>query len=333
MSFWLDVAAFGLKALLIVIAVVAIVGLIAALRGGEKPEGPRLKVRSLDDRYDDYAEALADETMDKKARKARAKALKAADKAVRAAPQKKRVFVLNFKGDLGAHAVEHLRAEIDALLTTAKPGEDEVALRLESPGGTVTGYGLAAAQILRLRDKGLKTTACVDQVAASGGYMMACAADRIVAAPFAMVGSIGVVAQIPNVNKLLRKYDVDFEEITAGEHKRSVSIFGEITPAGREHFREKIDATHIAFKAFVARCRPKLDVSKVGDGDVWFGDEALSLGLIDEIGTSDDYLFRARADARIFEVTMMERPDFIRRLLGRFGMTSWPGTLGDVLRL
>jgi serine protease SohB len=261
--------------------------------------------------------------LDKKARKAfaatRKKGIKEAAKA-RAAG--KRVFVLAFKGDVRAHAVRRLGAEIDAVITTARPEVDEVVLRIESPGGTVTGYGLAAAQVMRLRERKIRVTASVDQVAASGGYLMACAADTIVAAPFAMIGSIGVVAQVPNLNRLLKRNDIDFEEMTAGEFKRSVSMLGEITPAGREHFRGKLDATHEAFKTFVAQRRPSLDIATVANGDVWLATEALDLGLVDALSTGDELLFRARADARLFEVFAEERKTVLRQLLGGLGFAA-----------
>ena len=145
---------------------------------------------------------------------------------------------------------------------------------------------------------------------------MASAADRIVAAPFAILGSIGVVAQIPNLNRLLKKNDIDFEEMTAGEFKRSVSIFGEITPAGREHFRGKLDATHDDVQGFRrARTALALDIEKVANGDTWLGREALALGLVDELATSDDYLFRARESARIYEISLQEPKSMLRRLL------------------
>ncbi len=174
--------------------------------------------------------------------------------------------------------MKRLGAEIDAILIAARPATDEAVIRIESPGGTVTGYGLAAAEILRLRERKIKVTASVDQVAASGGYMMACAADRIVAAPFAIVGSIGVVAPVPNLHRLLKKNEIDFEEITAGEFKRTVSVLGEITPAGREHFREKLDTTHEAFKAHVAQCRPNVDIARVANGDYWLAREGAGAG-------------------------------------------------------
>jgi serine protease SohB len=183
----------------------------------------------------------------------------------------------------------------------------------------VTGYGLAAAEILRLRDRKINVIASVDQVAASGGYMMACAADRIVAAPFAIVGSIGVVAPVPNLHKLLKKNEIDFEEITAGEFKRTVSVLGEITPAGREHFREKLDTTHQAFKDHVAQCRPKVDIARVANGDYWLAREALPLGLVDEIMTGDELLFRARDKARLYEVSTEARKTLLQQVLSGLG--------------
>ena len=263
MAFWLDIAAFALKALLIVAAVGGLAVLIARLaRSGEaKDKDKEIKVRSLNERYDDMRDAMNGALLDKKERKALArtgkKEAKAAVKARRGQEPGKRIYVLAFKGDMRASAVKRLGSEIDAVLIAARPGTDEAVIRIESPGGTVTGYGLAAAEILRLREHKIKVTASVDQVAASGGYMMACAADRIVAAPFAVVGSIGVVAPVPNLHRLLQKNEIDFEEMTAGEFKRTVSVLGEITPAGREHFRGKLDSTHEAFKAHVAAMPPE----------------------------------------------------------------------------
>lgn len=323
MNFWLDVAQFALKAALIVIALGALVAFVALLaarvRGGGQPIEPRLTVRSLDERYDAMADAINAELLDKKALKALAKARERAAKAAQKSVARKRIFVLDFKGDLRARAVRRLAAEIDAVLAVARPGTDEVAIKLESPGGTVTGYGLAAAEIMRLTSRKVKVTVCVDQVAASGGYLTACAADRIVAAPFALVGSIGVVAQVPNLHRLLKKNDIDYEEMTAGEFKRSVSVLGEITPAGREHFRGKLDATHEAFKRFVQERRPSLDIAKVGDGDVWLGSEALGLGLVDALMTSDEFLFAARSEARLFEIAAQQRKTLAQQLFGGLG--------------
>jgi serine protease SohB len=165
-------------------------------------------------------------------------------------------------------------------------------------------------------------TASVDQVAASGGYMMAAAADRIVAAPFAIVGSIGVVAGVPNVHRLLKKNEIDFEEMTAGEFKRSVSVLGEITPAGREHFREKLEDTHGAFKAHVARCRPGVDIGRIANGDTWLASEAVALGLVDEILTGDELLFRARETAKLYEVTTEVKKTLMQQVFSGFGAAA-----------
>jgi serine protease SohB len=340
MAFWLDVAAFALKSLAVVAALgglAAFVAILAWRMRGERPDEPRLIVRSLNERYEAMRDAIADRLVDKKGRKALAKArkkeAKAAARAAAERPEGKRVYVLTFKGDLRASAVKTLASEIDAVLMVARPETDEAVVRVESAGGAVAGYGLAAAQLMRLRGRKVKVTACVDQVAASGGYLMACAADRIVAAPFAVLGSIGVVAQVPNLHRLLKKNDIDFEEMTAGEFKRSVSVFGEITPAGREHFRGKLDSTHEAFKRFVQQCRPGVDIARVGDGDVWLGDEALALGLVDALSTSDELLFSARGEARLFEVAVEQRKSLLQQILGGLGVAARSALEGAAARL
>jgi serine protease SohB len=322
MAFWLDIAAFALKALLIVAAIGGLALLIARLARSSEPKDQEIKVRSLNERYDDMRDALNAELLDKKARKALVKVRKREAKARRGDDAGKRIYVIGFKGDMRASAVKRLGHEIDAVLTVARRGTDEVLLRLESPGGTVTGYGLAAAEILRLRERKVKVTASVDQVAASGGYMMACAADRIVAAPFAVVGSIGVVAPVPNLHRLLKKNEIDFEEMTAGEFKRSVSVLGEITPAGREHFRGKLEDTHGAFKHFVQQCRPNVDIDRVANGDHWLASEAIGLGLVDELSTGDEYLFRARDGARLYEVSTEARKTLVQQILSGIGVSA-----------
>jgi serine protease SohB len=330
MAFWLDIAAFLVKALIIVAAIGGLAVLIARLARSAEPKDQEIKVRSLDERYDDMRDAMNGALLDRRERKAlartRKKEAKAAAKARRGREPGKRIYVLTFKGDIRASAVKRLGAEIDAVLIAARPETDEAVIRIESPGGTVTGYGLAAAEILRLREGKIKVTASVDQVAASGGYMMACAADHIVAAPFALVGSIGVVGPVPNLHRLLQKNEIDFEEITAGEFKRTVSVLGEITHAGREHFRGKLDATHEAFKAHVVQCRPNLDIARVANGDYWLAREALPLGLVDEITTGDELLFRARDSARLYEVSTQARKNLLQQLLSGFGTAAQKAT-------
>jgi serine protease SohB len=194
--------------------------------------------------------------------------------------------------------------------------EDEVVIRLESAGGAVPHYGLAASQLLRLRDKAIQVTVCIDRVAASGGYMMACVADRIVAAPFAVIGSIGVVAQVPNLHRLLKNHDIDFQEMTAGEFKRTVSVFGEITEKGRKKFQEELEDVHLLFKEFVKAQRPKLDLDKVATGEHWLARRGLDLGLVDQLHTSDEYLVNRAAEANLYRVAF-ERTPSLRERLGR----------------
>ncbi|MCW2273515.1 protease SohB [Rhodoblastus acidophilus] len=332
MGFWLDIAAFALKATLIVVAVGALAALMARLTRRDSGSAREIEVRSLNERYEQMRDELDAEILDKKQRRALAKARKREAKARTGGEPGKRIFVLGFKGDVMASTVKNLAREIDAVLTVARPEQDEVVLRLHSPGGTVTGYGLGAAELSRLLDRKIKVTVSVDQVAASGGYMMACAGDAIVAAPFALIGSIGVVAQVPNLHRLLKKNDIDYEELTAGEFKRSVSMLGEITPAGREHFLGKIEDTHAVFKTFVAERRTGVDLAKVANGDVWLATEALGLGLVDALSTSDELLFRLKDEARLFEVKTAARRTLLQQVLGRLGFegASAFGPLGAI---
>ncbi|APS34886.1 MULTISPECIES: protease SohB [Serratia] len=225
------------------------------------------------------------------------------------------LYVLDFKGSMDAHEVTSLREEISAVLAVAS-AQDEVLLRLESPGGVVHGYGLAASQLERLRKGGIRLTVAVDKVAASGGYMMACVADRIVAAPFAIIGSIGVVAQIPNFHRLLKKNDIDVELHTAGQFKRTLTLFGENTEQGREKFREDLNETHELFKRFVHEQRPSLDIDSVATGEHWFGSQAKEKGLIDAIGTSDDLLIAELDNHEVIAVRYTRRKRLMERFTG-----------------
>lgn len=282
----LEFLVFVGQALVILLGLGALILLIASLiaKSAMKPD---LEIDRLDQKQENRARQLRLALLPPKERK---KELK---KAKKQKPDEKtpssRVFVLDFKGDTKASQVEPLREEISSLLEVATPG-DEVVLRLESPGGMVHGYGLAASQLLRIKKANLRLTVCVDKVAASGGYLMSCTADRIVSAPFAIVGSIGVVAQVPNLHRVLKKHDVDYREYTAGEFKRTVSLLGQITEKGEEKFLQQLEETHALFKQFVHENRPQLDLQKVATGEYWYGAQALNLGLVDEIRTSDEVL-------------------------------------------
>jgi serine protease SohB len=295
----------------VVAALVVISVIISAAqkeRGDHEGEG-ELKIRKLNEKYRVLREAIQARLMSEPERKAFHKARKKAKKEEKKAAKARksddseeespgRVYVLDFDGDIKASDTDPFRRAITAVLSVADPDKDEVVIRLESGGGLVHSYGLAAAQLDRIRSKGVRLTACVDKVAASGGYMMACVADKIVASPFAILGSIGVVAQLPNFHRLLQKNNVDFEVLTAGEHKRTMTIFGENTDKGRQKFLEDLEDTHVLFKEYVSERRPDLDIAAVANGDIWFGKRALEVKLIDEIKTSDEYLIEAcdRAD-------------------------------------
>ena len=281
---------FLAKTVTIVAAVGFVVGLlVAASKKTREPEG--LQVKDLGRKLRDAADALRRSLMPKKEWKAYAKRRKQERKASKD-EDRPRLFVLDFRGDIRASASASLREEVSAVLSVARP-EDEVLVRLENYGGLVHEHGLAASQLVRLRERGVRLTVAVDKVAASGGYLMACVAQRIVAAPFAIVGSIGVLAQIPNFRRLLDERGVTVEQVKAGRFKRTVTMFGEVTEADRAKLREEIEDIHALFQQMVSTYRPALDLAKVATGEYWHGTRALELGLVDELSTSDELLTRA----------------------------------------
>ena len=239
--------------------------------------------------------------------------LKGIVKELKGGAQKKRVYVVNFHGDIRASAVASLREEITAILTVATEN-DEVFLRLESGGGVVHGYGLGASQLMRVREKNIPLTVSVDKVAASGGYMMACVGNHIMAAPFAIIGSIGVIAQVPNFNKVLKKHDIEYDQFTAGEFKRTVTMFGENTDEAKAKFREEIEDIHALFKDFIVQHRPDVDIVKVSTGESWPGTRAMEKNLVDELKTSDDYLLESSKDADIYEVKYVSKKSLSERI-------------------
>lgn len=329
MEFLSEYGLFLAKVVTFVVAALVIISVIisAAQREREEHEGEgELRIRKLNEKYQKLKETIQARLMGEGERKAFLKARKKAEKAAKKAGKAKakgeaeqseapsRVYVLDFDGDIKASDTDQLRRSISAVLSVANPDTDEVVIRLESGGGLVHSYGLAAAQLDRIRSKGIPLTACVDKVAASGGYMMACVADRIVASPFAILGSIGVVAQLPNFHRFLKKNDVDFEVLTAGEHKRTMTIFGENTEKGRQKFLEDLEDTHGLFKEYVTERRPGVDIAKVANGDIWFGKRALDVNLIDEIKTSDEYLIEACERADVVSVSFQRKRSLPEKL-------------------
>ncbi len=305
-------AEYGLflaKTLTIVFAIVAIVtGIILLASRGRDMGREHLDVKKLNQKFDDMAETIKLNTLDKdelkKLDKTEKKQHKADEKRRKSGESsaRKRIYVLNFDGDIKASPLSSLRQEITAILTVATP-DDEVFLNLQSGGGLVHAYGLAASQLMRLTQKEIPLTIAVDKIAASGGYMMACVADRIIAAPFSVIGSIGVIAQIPNFHRLLKKHDIEFEQLTAGEFKRTLTMFGENTDKAREKFKEELEDTHILFKDFIKEHRPIVDIDKIATGEHWPAKRALELKLVDELVTSDDFLLEQSKDKDLYEIT------------------------------
>ncbi|AAU37753.1 MULTISPECIES: protease SohB [Basfia] len=318
---------FILEILTILLVIAGIVAAIMTLKQQKNPQTGELKLTDLSEQYQDNVKKLKDfrltdeelkqaEKARKKADKQKAKENKAKNKKGEKTEEslKPCVYVMDFKGDIRASETAALREEISAILNVANPATDEVLLRLESPGGVVHGYGLAASQLARLKQKGIKLTVAVDKVAASGGYMMACVADKIVAAPFAVIGSIGVVAQVPNIHRLLKKHDVDVDVMTAGEYKRTVTFVGENTEKGKQKFQQELEETHDLFKQFVTANRPLVDIDKIATGEHWFGQQALALNLVDEIATSDDLILDAMQDKSVIGVKYAVKKSLIQKL-------------------
>ncbi len=331
MEFLSEYGLFFAKTVTFVIAVGAVILLIvsAGMKNHTSEKG-HLEVTKVNDKFDDLSnvvkmmildddEIKADQKEKKKTAKEEKKKKKTEaknktrDLTDTENDKRKRVFVADFDGDIKASATEELREVVTAILSIAGDG-DEVVLRLESSGGMVHSYGLASSQLRRITASNIPLTVCVDKVAASGGYMMACVAHKIVSAPFAIIGSIGVVAQLPNFHRLLKKHDVDYEILTAGEYKRTLTMFGENTDKGREKFSEDLEDTHELFKDFISENRDKVDVEAVATGEIWFGTRALEKNLVDQLETSDQYLFNLKDDHDIFELKFVHKKSIAEKI-------------------
>lgn len=314
MEFLAEYASFLAKTVTLVVAILVVLVTLAALRGRGRKTAGQLQVSKLNEFYKGLRDKLEQSLLSKDQLKSLRKQQAKADKKQKKQPEEKsRVFVLDFEGDIKASATESLRHEITALLTLATPS-DEVVLRLESGGGMVHSYGLASSQLARIRQAGIPLTICIDKVAASGGYMMACIGQKIISSPFAILGSIGVVAQLPNVNRLLKKHDIDYEVLTAGEYKRTLTVFGENTEKGREKFQQDLDITHQLFKNFVAQYRPQLEIDQIATGEVWLGVAAVDKLLVDELKTSDEYLSERAKQAQLFHLHYVQRKSLQERV-------------------
>ncbi len=335
-DFLMEYGVFLAETITIVLAILIVIAAAgSAAMKNKKPEHKEMHVEKVNDRLKDIHDTLESSLLTKEQLKAIKKQQKDAEKAAKKSKdgadnaQKGRVFVLSFNGDIKASELDCFRESVTAALQIARPEQDEIVVKLESPGGMVHSYGLAAAQLDRIKKAGIKLTACVDKVAASGGYMMACVADKIVASPFAIMGSIGVVAQLPNFNKVLKKNDIDYEILTAGKYKRTLTIFGENTEEGREKFKADLEDTHVLFKAYVAERRPSVDIEAVANGDIWFGTRALEVSLVDELKTSDEYIAEACREADVFTLEFKDK----KHLMDKLGVAISSGIERSVSRL
>jgi serine protease SohB len=312
-QFFAEYGLFLLKTLTIVVALVVVITAVAS--AGRKAGHEGLEVESLNKKYRDLAAALRKAVAKKSEWKRQAKEDRKREKAQQKdAAARPRSYVIDFKGDLKATAVSALREEVSAILEVAS-ADDEVIVRLENHGGVVHEHGLAASQLARIRDRDIPLHVCVDKVAASGGYLMACVGSRVYAAPFAILGSIGVLAQIPNFNRMLDEHGVDFEMITAGKYKRTVTMFGHNTDEDRAKLKEELEDVHLLFKGAVSRYRPDLDLDTVATGEHWYGTRALELGLADEVRTSDEVLAERAAERDLYRVEYKLKQPLQKRLM------------------
>lgn len=306
---------FTLKAIiLVVLFLLLIVGIIAIISNSKEKLHNRISIKNLNKKYLEIKENLFKEILSKKQFKKFLKDKKHSEKhAKEESDDKKNIFILNFHGDIKATAVSSLSEEVTAILSIAKP-KDEVVVCVESGGGMVHAYGLAAAQLQRFRQQNIPLTVIVDKIAASGGYLMASIADKILAAPFAIIGSIGVIVQLPNFHRLLKEKNVDFEQLTAGNFKRTLTMFGHNTEEGREKLQEEIEDIHQLFMKVIKDHRQQVDLDKVATGEHWLGTQALELKLVDDISTSDDYLFKQSNDANLYSICYQQKKSFMNKI-------------------
>lgn len=303
MEFLSQYGLFLLKSITVVIAFLVIFAGFFSM--SKKPKG-KLEVTSLNEHYEHLHSLMSKEIFGKKLPKKKNKK--------KNAPKRPSLYVIDFQGDIKASQVDQLREEITAVLSVAT-SEDEVLIRLDSPGGVVNSYGLAASQLQRIRDRKIPLTVSIDKIAASGGYLMACVANHIIAAPFAIIGSIGVVAQIPNFHRWLKNHHVDVELLTAGEYKRTLTMLGENTEKGRKKFQEDLEKIHAAFRKYVAGNREQLDMDQIATGEHWLATDALDLKLVDKLATSDDYLIDKLASYKVFKLAIPPKTSLANKLL------------------
>ena len=313
MEFLTDYGIFLLKVITIALAITIPILIIIGSSKSKTTSKGSLVVKNLSKKYENMGSSIRSSLLNPKELKKYNKEIQKKNKKDQKKPSKDdAVYVLNFNGDIQASEVSKLKHEINAILLSDTKCK-EVVIKVESGGGSAYAYGLCAAELKRLVDNKIKLTVCIDKVAASGGYLMSCVASKIIAAPWAIVGSIGVIAQLPNFHRLLKKNSIDFEMHTAGEFKRTLTTLGENTEDGRKKFKSELEDLHLIFKDFVKEQRPQVDTKVVATGEVWQGDKAIEVGLIDELGTSDDYLVGLSKKLKLYEIEYIEKKNLSER--------------------
>lgn len=310
-------------ALAILLVVIGILGFSAKQK--QVLKSGKLQVVNLSEKIKEQQQELKTAIYGKKQLKAllkqeakntkiESKNIKKSDKQLSFATAKPRLFILGFDGDIKASAVTSLQHCLNAILPIVDKTQDEILIKLESGGGMVHAYGLAASQLDRIKQHGVRLVVCIDKIAASGGYMMACVADKVIAAPFAIVGSIGVIGQVPNFNKLLEKHNIEFEQHTAGEFKRTITMFGKNDNKAREKFKEELDITHDLFKQYITNRRGNINIDEVATGEHWYGQLAFQKNLVDKIATSDEVVLEYSKTHDLFEVSYQYKKPVSERL-------------------
>ena len=122
--------------------------------------------------------------------------------------------------------------------------------------------------------------------------------------------------QIPNFNRFLKERGVDFEQITAGRFKRTLTLFGDITDEGREKLKEELQDVHELFRDQISEHRPHVDMERVGTGEHWYAIRARELNLVDELRTSDDFLLESMKSRDVYWLTYLRRKTLPERLMG-----------------
>lgn len=231
-----------------------------------------------------------------------------------------KVAVLKFKGDIRASARFAFAKLVDEVVLNAREFK-EVVVVVESPGGGVSEYGMLFAELERMRkcEENFQLTVVVDTVAASGGYLMSLPAHKILAAPFAMVGSIGVVSFIPNIRELLEANKIKPRTFTAGDFKRTVTLTDEGDEKSAEQYKQQLALIHEQFKQALKKYRPQVELEKVATGEAWLASTTVEkeLQLVDGLNTSHALLLEMNQSFDLVEYSSKaERKTFLKRILG-----------------